>query len=606
MANTTAGEPQQDLLPRLVLRFGITGHRPPRLALDHHDAAREACATIFAEAKTILAQIKVAHAELFSEEEPLVRLVSALATGADTVAAEAALDQDIALSTCMPFAASVYRKDFSEEDWEGAEMLASAADSNLELTDHPGGDEAAYEAVGRLVLAQADILIAIWDGEAARGRGGTTDIVAEAIARHIPVIHINPDGAHEPILLWSGLHQEIPDRPSIDGVNRVPLAKAYAPVIEALCTPPEGRELDALHQFLSGETSGRETSFAWPLLLVACGARKWNEVQFRNPSAEEEENYFAPIVAPFAKLGKFGRQLTGDLLDRFGRADAGASGAALQYRSTFVTNFSLAAVAVALALAGIAAPQAKVWLITAELIVIGLIIVNIRRGTKCNFHQIWIDRRHLAERLRLLAMSGMLGRLSLRDVEDGTTHPGWVTWYARATARELELPQGELDKVYLGKVRDAAFALIDDQLSYHRKNAHVMEHANHRLHKAGDWLFVCTILFCLAYLAAKFFAPGLVKGEGLGMTQIVTMATAFFPALAAALYGIRMQGDFAATSERSAAIAGRLAKLRSAMEADTLSYDRLVDRLRRLGEIMLSDIHQWQQQYEMRPLTLPG
>ena len=597
---------RMDLLPRLVLRFGITGHRPPRLAHEHHDAARKACAAIFAEARSVLAGIHRSHGDLFSGEEPLVRLVSALASGADTVAAEAALDEDIALSTCMPFAAETYARDFSQADWEGARMLAEAADSNLELADHGEGDEAAYEAVGRLVLAQADVLIAVWDGEAARGRGGTTDIVAEAIARHIPVIHVNPAGADEPTLLWSGLHDEIPDRPSIDGVHRVPWKRAFAPLVEALCAPPEGRELEALHQFLAGESLKGESSFAWPMLLFASGARRWREVRFRTSSPEEEESYFAPIIAPFASLGRFGEQLTGTLLDRFAQADAGASGAALQFRSSFVTNFSLAALAVALALASLAAPEAKVGLITAELLVIGLIIVNTRRGTKCNFHQIWIDRRHLAERLRLLAMSALLGRLSLRDVEDGTTHPGWVTWYARATARELELPQGKLDGAYLGKVREAALALIDDQISYHHRNAHVMEHANHRLHRAGDLLFIGTILFCLGYLAAKVFAPELTKTEGFGLTQIVTMATAFFPALAAALYGIRMQGDFAATAERSAFIERRLAKLRSSLAADKLSYNRLVDRLRRLSEIMLSDIHQWQQQYETRPLSLPG
>lgn len=602
----SAAAADEDLLPRLVLRFGITGHRPPRLALEHHDAARATCAAIFAQARTILTDIGMAHGDLFSPEEPLVRLISALASGADTVAAEAALEEGIALSTCMPFAAPVYAGDFSNEDWVDAQALAAAADSNLALTDHSRGDEAAYEAVGRLVLAQADILIAIWDGEPARGRGGTTDVVAEAIARHIPVIHINPDGTHEPILLWSGLHDEIPDRPSIDGVRKVPLAQAYAPLIEALCAPPEGMEVQSLRKFLEGRETRQDRSFSWPLLLVLCGARGWSKGQFHTPSEEDARRYLAPILDPFADMGRFGKRLTGSILHRFARADARAGRAALLFRSSFVTNFSLAALAVLLALTGIVAPAAKVWLITAELIVIGLIIANTRRGTKSNFHQLWIDRRHLAERLRLLAMSAMLGRLSLRDVEDGTTHPGWVTWYARATARELDLPPGEIDQVYLGKVRDAALRLIDDQIAYHKGNIHVMEHTNHRLHRTGDFLFIGTIVACLVFLGAKLFVPQLTNSHGVGLTQVVTMATAFFPALAAALYGIRMQGDFAATAERSSAIARRLGKLRHSLAQDKLSYDRLVDRFRRLSEIMLSDIHQWQQQYETRPLSLPG
>lgn len=594
------------LRPRLALRFGITGHRPPRLSLEHHDAARAECASIFEKAKVLLADIRIRHGDYFSVEEPLVRLVTALASGADTVAAEAALEQGIALSACLPFPADVYANDFAPGDWAKAERLAAVADSTLALTDHKGGHEAAYEAVGRLVLAQSDILIAIWDGKPARGRGGTTDVVAEAIARHIPVIHINPDGEHEPILLWSGLHEEIPDRPSIDGVERVTLKHAFAALLDALCGPPEGLEARALDAFLGVRIDARGTSFAWPLLLFLSGARSWSATRFRTAGTAEAKSYFMPLVEPFSECGRLGERLTGTLAERFALADASANRAALKFRSSFVTNFSLAALAVLLALAGLLAPAAKAWFIIAELLVIALIIVNTRRANQSNFHPLWIDRRHLAERLRLLAISATLGRLSLRDVEDGTTHPCWETWYARATARELELPPGDLDQAYLAKVRGAASALIEDQIAYHDRNAHMMESANHRLHHAGDLLFVGTILFCGAYLVAKAFAPGPLSVAGVGLTEVVTIATAFFPALAASLYGIRMQGDFAANAERSHAIARRLKKLQASMNRDKLTYDRLVDRLRRLSEIMLSDIHQWQQQYETRPLSLPG
>lgn len=595
-----------DLRPRLALRFGITGHRPPRLSPEYRDITRESCGAIFSEVRNILDDVRSRHRDLFSDERPVVRLVSALASGADTVAAEAALEQGIALSACLPFVASVYAEDFSPEDWRKAERLAASADGTLALADHRSGDEAAYEGVGRLVLAQSDILIAIWDGESARGRGGTTHVVAEAVARHIPVIHIDSAGRHAPILLWSGLHEEVPDRPSIDGVERVELERALPSLVEALCTPPQGEGEQRLRDFLDADENRQEASFAWPILLSACGARPWRKTRFRSQGEEEAKGYFSPLVEPFSDLGRFGSRLNGAVADRFARADAAASRSALQFRSSFVTNFSLAALAVLLALSSLLAPALKVWLIVAELAVIGLIIANTRRANRCNFHQLWIDRRHLAERLRLLGISATLGRLSLRDVEDGTTHPGWATWYARATARELELPPGELDQNYLDKVRNAVLDLIDDQIDYHSENAHVMKHANHRLHRAGDALFIGTILFCLAYLGAKMLSADHMVFAGVGLTAIVTLATALFPAVAASLYGIRMQGDFAATAERSQAIAKRLMKLRSSLRRDTLTYNRLVDRLRRLSEIMLSDIHQWQQQYETRPLSLPG
>lgn len=595
----------ESLKPRLVLRYGVTGHRPPRFARDHHEAAKQTCREIFSESADILQSIFASNPDVFATEEPQLRLVSALADGADIVAAEAAIEEGMTLSACLPFPAETYRKNFEEQDWEKAEKLSQAAQSTMTLQDHMSGDDAAYEAVGRLVLAQADILLAIWDGDVARGRGGTGDVVAEAVAAHIPVIHIAPDGDHAPILLWSGLHDEIPDRPSVDGVERVELAKALPQVIDALCAPPEGTEKEALLEFLKPPPSQHQRSFAWPLLLAASGSRSLRKTSFDVPTAKTARRYIEPMLEPFAGMGAYGQSLCGELAQRFSQADAAASEFALRFRSSFVTNFSLAALAVLLALSGLLWPNAKVWLITAELVVITLIILNTRSANRSNFHKLWIDRRHLAERLRLLAISSSLGRLSLRDVEDGTTHAGWVTWFVRASARELELPPGQIDASYLRKVRDATRDLMQDQIGYHEGNAHLMEHTNHRLHQIGDLLFIGTIIFCIIYLTVKL-GTGAPYLAGIDLTGVVTMATAFFPALAAALYGIRMQGDFAATAERSSAIANQMKKLYASMERDALSYDRMVDRIRRLSEIMLSDVQQWQQQYETRPISLPG
>ena len=82
--------------------------------------------------------------------------------------------------------------------------------------------------------------------------------------------------------------------------------------------------------------------------------------------------------------------------------------------------------------------------------------------------------------------------------------------------------------------------------------------------------------------------------------------TALFPALGAALYGIRMQGDFANTSQRSAQIAGRLQRLRGQIELEPLTYQGLVDNARSLREILLAEVQQWRTHFESRPLNLPG
>ncbi|MFF4619567.1 hypothetical protein [Nonomuraea jabiensis] len=45
------------------------------------------------------------------------------------------------------------------------------------------------------ILEDADLLFAVWDGQPARGYGGTADVVAEARRRGVPVRVIWPEGA---------------------------------------------------------------------------------------------------------------------------------------------------------------------------------------------------------------------------------------------------------------------------------------------------------------------------------------------------------------------------------------------------------------------------
>lgn len=154
-------------------------------------------------------------------------------------------------------------------------------------------------------------------------------------------------------------------------------------------------------------------------------------------------------------------------------------------------------------------------------------------------------------------------------------------------------------------MRAAAIQLLDEQTEYHPHTCSSMKAADHRLHMYGDVLFGFTILACLIWLGLKS-TQGSAVIAGFELTNLITFATALFPALAASLYGIRMQGDFAATAERSDVFAKRLYQLKVAIEREPLSYTSLSRRLHRLGEIMLSDVQQWRSSYQTRPLSLPG
>lgn len=591
--------------PRLVLRFGVTGHRPPRLDVALQERVKRQCCEVFRLAQDSLQAVREAGGAAFSDDVPEMQLVSSLAEGADVWAAEAALECGANLAVCLPFAAEQYRRDFDPEQWARSAALLSRARSVASLAEYRAGDEAGYELAGRMVLSQSDILLAIWDGEGARGRGGTTHIIGEAVALHQPVIHIDAAGKQPPQLLWSGLHEAVPDRPSLDGVERANAAEVLPQVVAALCAPPSDRQR-TLNRFYAHDTLKPRRFLGWPVLLAASGARPWRSLLNRTPTLEQSAQDEWRHLEEFRIHGAFGQKLETLLLPRYSRADFRANSFAVRFRSSFVANFMLAGLAVLLALSGLLLPDIKLWLIAAELIVIIMIVVNTRRTQRGDYHRQWLDHRHMAERLRLLALSSALGRLSLRDVENGTRRPGWVSWLVRATARELGLVRAEFDKAYLAKVQAAMLRLIDEQAAYHRRNARAMSKANHRLHLVGDNLFFGTIIACLVFLGISLFATDQVALAEWNLPAVVTFVTALFPALAAALYGIRMQGDFAATSERSSIIARQLVQLKFAIVRDPLSFERLTDRSRRLSEIMLAESDQWRLHYETRPLSLPG
>jgi hypothetical protein len=596
-------------LPRLSLTVGITGHRPPRLFDAHVGPLEDTLQTLLQRLAATTQQLHRRHADLLSPEPPCLRLVSALAEGADCLTAGVALKAGWRVDACLPFAAAEYDEDFTDGAARARyHALLAQASSVFALPGRRDAVSAAYETVGRLVMDQSDLLLALWDGDPARGRGGTAQVVAEAVARHIPVIHVDINGVQPPVLLWTGLSDLDLEQPTIDTVPRAPADEVLDAVVQALTEPPSN-DIDRrmLSRFLRERVAERPAALPFPLLLAMTGVRRLRRSRLRPPSQEECAQRLQACLGPLPETGHHGDILQRKLLPRFGLADAAGAYFAQLFRSGYVANFGLAALAVLLALSGLAAPALKLPLIAIELLVILMILANTRAGARAGWHERWLDNRHLAEQLRVVSLCSLLGELELRNRESSEANmgPGWVRWYARATARELGLPHVTVDDTYLDSIRRAAIAMIVDQVAYHEANARQMRHLDHRLHRIGGYLFAATALACAAWIVAKLL--GVAQAfMGIDLTITVTMLTAVLPAMGAALYGIRMQGDFSGVADRSQVTATRLEALRRGLEGDPLEFSRLQARLRRLSDVMLADVARWRITYQARPLTLPG
>lgn len=131
------------------------------------------------------------RAALASQQQ--VTGLSCLADGPDQIFARAVLDHGGQIEAVVP--AALYRDGLpSGAHPEYDRLLARAAQVHrLPFTQ---STSQAHMAASELMIKHADQLWAVWDGQPARGYGGTADVVAAARASGLPVRVIWPPGAH--------------------------------------------------------------------------------------------------------------------------------------------------------------------------------------------------------------------------------------------------------------------------------------------------------------------------------------------------------------------------------------------------------------------------
>jgi hypothetical protein len=118
--------------------------------------------------------------------------LSSAAAGADILFVQAALDQKLGWEACLPLPIVDFERDFSHEEWLEVAALLNQAE-HTEIAAEPGTREEAYLSGGFEIVNRCDVLLVVWDGQPARGKGGTADVVAYARAMGRPIVIVNPD-----------------------------------------------------------------------------------------------------------------------------------------------------------------------------------------------------------------------------------------------------------------------------------------------------------------------------------------------------------------------------------------------------------------------------
>jgi len=176
----------------IVLNVGITGHRAAALTAPVLRALDPVVDKVFRKLRKATLKIQKSEHAFCSVTPAELRLHTALASGADQIAAKWARSMGYSVRAVLPFEPDEYRKDFEfNEELADFDKALDAADEIIVLPGDRADAEGAYVLVGKHLIEAADIMVAIWDGEEGRGPGGTAHVVELALESAVPVIHIH-------------------------------------------------------------------------------------------------------------------------------------------------------------------------------------------------------------------------------------------------------------------------------------------------------------------------------------------------------------------------------------------------------------------------------
>jgi hypothetical protein len=457
----------------------------------------------------------------------------------------------------------------------------------------------------KAIVAHGSLILAIWDG---RADSSTAKAVGAALDAGTSVIHV-PFDADQPIRL---LARESAALPSVLGapeaLTAIPCTKAtLEALLAALLLPPDDpAERARLRQFFGEPLYPRNLRLGYPLLLAVTGTQKLRR------KAWDKQLYLPEVKAEWARFKAQGGDhaqanaaMLATLEASFRWANHLGSHFAQTMRSALVINFSFSALAVVAALAGLATTAFKLPLALAEILIIIIILINIRRGGRSGWQRRWLDYRCIAERLRLFRSLKLLGIASepRRVQRKGNGPRRWIDWYVAAIWREMGAPHGVVDPPQLDRLRHlVSEAELSGEIAYHRTNARRMRHLEERLHLIGDASFVATLLVCTLFPILYFASYDLAMAWSTGFV----MLSAGLPAIGGAIYALRVHGDYAGAAARSLETAAALDGLRTAMLDPDGSLARVAALATAAARVMLVDLDEWQMTYAQRSLAIPA
>lgn len=144
--------------------------------------------------------------------------LSSVAEGSDQMFVREVLARSWAWHAILPLPQADFASDFQPAAWQAVESLLQRAEV-VRISNESGAREDAYLDSGLETVNGSDVLIAVWDGEAARGKGGTAEVVEYARALGRPILIIDPVSGERRAENWGRLRVA---EAVLTGLNELP------------------------------------------------------------------------------------------------------------------------------------------------------------------------------------------------------------------------------------------------------------------------------------------------------------------------------------------------------------------------------------------------
>jgi hypothetical protein len=164
-------------------------------------------------AKAILAALESLRREAPGEWIGL----SSVAIGSDQLFVEQVLGLGMSLHVILPLPRAEFQKDFSADEWSDVEHILTRAEHTRVISEN-GEREDAYLDCGMETVNGADVMLVLWDGQSARGKGGTADVVDYAKSLGKPVLIIDAQTLEHRRENFSALSRDDADLAFLNGL----------------------------------------------------------------------------------------------------------------------------------------------------------------------------------------------------------------------------------------------------------------------------------------------------------------------------------------------------------------------------------------------------